>query len=473
MNAKRVAVIGGGISGLSTAFYLQEFSREKNIPLEITLIEASNRLGGIIQTERRDGFVIEHGPDMFLNEQPVMGELCRMLGIEHELIETREELRKSFIYSGGKLHQVPDGFYLIAPSKLSALFNLSFMSLWGKLRMGAEYFISPRKENGDESVAHFMRRRFGREAHEKIGQPMFGGIYTADPDKLSLKATMPRFLNMERESGSVMRALFKRKSLGSEISEASGPRYGLFMSFRNGMQTLVDSLTSHMNNVRFLRSASVSKIKQINSWNIDIQNGSRIEADHLILAVSSQRAAELLEETSAELSKELFAIPHESVATVNVAYTKKDLGRDLDGFGFVVPSAEKRKLIGCTFSSVKFPGRAPENTVLLRAFLGGAFGRDRVSLNDAEISEIVRREFRDILGITAKPLFILVKRHLNAMPQYHIGHLDRVKRIEALAGNIPDFSFTSSALRGVGIPDCVVQAKDTAEKLIRNLNPAL
>lgn len=468
MNTKRVVVIGGGISGLSAAYFLQEFSREKNIPLEITLIEAGNRFGGIVQTERHGGFILEHGPDMFLNEKPVMRELCQKLDIENELIETREGFRKSFIYSGGKLHQVPEGFCLIAPSKISALFGLSFMSVWGKLRIGAELFIPPRKENGDESVASFMRRRFGAEAHQKIGQPMFGGIYTADPEKLSLKATMPRFLDMEREVGSVIRALFKRKNL-----EASGPRYGLFFSFRSGMQTLVDALVSNMKNIRFLRSTPVSKIEQRVSWNIYRQDGCKIEADYLILALSSQRAAELLEETSAELSKELYAIPYESVVTVNIAYRKKDLNLNLNGFGLVVPAAEKRKLIGATFSSVKFPGRAPADSVLLRAFLGGAFERDVVSLNDAQISEIVGREFHDILKIEAKPLFVSIKRYLNAMPQYHVGHLDRVKRIEELARSVPNFSFTSNALHGVGIPDCMAQAREMAEKLILNLNPAL
>lgn len=226
------------------------------------MIEANNRLGGIIQTEKRDGFIIENGPDMFLNEKPVIRELCQKLGIENEIIETREGFRKSFIYTGGKLHQIPNGFCLTAPSKMSALFDLSFMSFWGKLRMALEFFIPPKKKgdrygeaksylspflsSDDESVANFMRRRFGLEAHGKIGQPMFGGIYTADPEKLSLKATLPQFLDMERESGSVMRALFKRKNLASEIGEASGPRYGLFLSFRNGMQTL------------FKRHASVS-----------------------------------------------------------------------------------------------------------------------------------------------------------------------------------------------------------------------
>ncbi len=500
---KKIVIVGGGISGLSAAFYLQEavrghFCNSRSVPiscppLEITLIEASHRLGGIIQTERRGGFVVENGPDMFLTEKPVVRELSRKLGIEHELIETREEFRKSFVYSGGKLHPIPNGFYLIAPSRISALFDLSFMSFWGKLRMGLEYFIPPKRQKGDrhneaesclspflkqsqtddESVASFMTRRFGREAHEKIGQPMFGGIYTADPDKLSLKATMPRFLEMESQEGSVIKALAKRKGM-IQADEASGPRYGLFASFKDGMQTLTDALQKSLTDVQIHLETPVTKIERGANWRIYAQNHQQFEADGLCLALPSFRTAELLEEISPELSKELYAIPYESAATANVAYSRASLRSNLwsdgipQGFGFVVPAVEKRKLIGCTFSSMKFAGRAPEDSVLLRAFLGGAFQRELVSLSDAEISKIVKQEFRDILGIENEPLFISIKRCINSMPQYHVGHLDRVKRVEELAKAISNFSFTSNALHGVGIPDSIGQARKMVNGIIKD-----
>lgn len=454
---KKVAVIGGGISGLAVAYYLHK----TNPAFEIQIFEASTRVGGILETAHSGQVLMECGPDAFISEKPWALELCRELGMENEIISTRSEFRRSFILSNGKLQAVPAGFYLTIPKNLTALKNLPGMSWPGKLRMLADLFIPAKKEDRDESIADFVCRRFGREALEKLAQPMIAGIYTSRPENLSLLATFPKFREMERQHGSLIRAM----SVTREISPESGPRYSLFLSLRNGMETLIEKLQMLLSE-KIQLSSSVKKIeRRMKGWGV--QTGwSSYEADAVCIATPSYEAGRMIQETFPSLAVQLSAIRFEPVATLNFLFHRKDVKHPLDGFGFVVPAIEKRGLIGCSFSHQKFEGRVLDSDqVLLRAFVGGAYGHEMFKKSDEEMINHTLGELREILGISAVPLKIHLKRYPHGMPQYEVGHLDRVKRIFETAQQEPGLFLVGNSYSGIGIPDCIHNAKITAAKI--------
>ena len=465
MTTQRIIIVGGGISGLATAHRLTELGRERGLPLSITLLEAQHRFGGVIETQMREGCLLESGPDAFISEKPWALELCRRIGLDRELIETRPGFRRSFIVRRGRLIQVPEGLYLIAPARVRTLWRTPLVSWPAKLRMASEIFIPPRAQDGDESGGSFVRRRFGREALERVGQPMIGGIYTADPDRLSLQATMPRFQEMERRHGSVIRALRAARRAQAATAQASGPRYSLFVTLRSGLGRLVQALVQRMPEVRLRHSARVARISPGRRWTVALEDGEVLEADVLCLALPADKAAALLAPCAPRVARLLEEIPYESVATVHLAFRREEIPHPLDGFGFVVPAVERRRLVGCTFASVKFPDRSPETLTLLRAFVGGALHRGVFGLEDTAMERMVRDELRTLLGIQAAPSFVAIHRHPNAMPQYLVGHLARVAAIEEQAAGYPGLYLTGNEYRGIGIPDCIHQAEQTAERM--------
>src|SRR6266516_642608 len=483
---RRVVIIGGGISGLAAAHRLIESSSQSDEPLEVLLLEAGPQLGGVISTEHRDGFLFEGGPDSFISEKPEAIELAKRIGLSSNLIETNKEHRRSFIVRGGKLRPVPEGFHLLAPSRIWPFVTSDILSLPGKARLALDLFL-PRASftNGeaDESLASFVRRRLGREALERVAQPMVGGIYTADPEKLSLRATMPRFLEMEREHGGLIRALWKRGSsptvregVTDEPAKAmnagtSGARYSLFLSFDAGMQVLTNRLAERI--ARSSTNLSLSDIRlntevdtltfdsesaktgKAKAWGVRTVGDELITADAVCLALPAYASARLLRNLDDQLAAELDDIPYASTATINLAYRREDIPHPLDGFGFVVPFIEKRTLMACTFSSVKFANRAAEGQALLRAFVGGALQPDMFELDEDEMLRRVRDDLRALLGIENAPLFAQVAKWPRSMPQYHVGHLDRVKRIEKLVAVLPGLALAGNAFHGPGIPDCI------------------
>lgn len=461
MKKKRILILGGGISGLAAAHRLLELAGET---FEMTLLEASKRLGGVIETELREGFLMEAGPDAFISEKPWALELARRLGLESEIIGTRDEFRRSFVYQDGELTPVPNGFYLIAPNHFKTLFQSKLLSSAGKLRMACEMFIPRRRDGKEESVAHFVRRRFGPEALVKIGQPMIGGIYMADPERLSLDATLPRLLEMERRHGSVIRAL--RAEDRNEDREAAGPRYSLFLSLRGGMEKLVSTLVQKMPGIRLRPGAEAVGLEPGNPWKVRLRSGKILEAEAVCIALSAPRVSHLVQSFSQKLSEDLAGIPYESVATVNLAFRQSDVGRPLDGFGFVVPAAQKRVVAACTFSSVKYAGRSPEGSVLLRAFVGGALQREMFALDDREMEKRVIEEISRALKISKAPLLTSLHRYPESMPQYHLGHQARVGTIENRLKGHPGLFLTGNAYRGVGIPDCIHHAEETASEMV-------
>jgi oxygen-dependent protoporphyrinogen oxidase len=465
---KRVVIIGGGISGLAAAHRLHELTRERRLSLEITVLEASDRWGGVIQTQRRDGLVLEGGPDAFLSEKPWLGELCRRLGLGDELVGTRPTGRRSFVVHRGRPVALPDQVWLVAPRTLSAAWRLSMLSWRGRARIACEPFVPPRRDGHEESVGEFLRRRFGREACERLGQPMISGITTADPDRLSLRAAMPALEEMERRYGSVIRGLRVRARAAATnggLADAGGPRYGLFQTLRGGMDTVIARLVAAMPDVHLERRARITHLEAGPPWKIVADDGRVLEAEAVCLALPAPAAARLLASCAADVSDGLRAIPYESVAIVNLACRVEDLARPLEGFGLVAPQCERRRLIGVTFSSVKFAERSPEGFTLLRAFVGGAFHRGLLELGDEALIRMVREELRELLGLAGDPVVATIHRHPEAMPQYHLGHLERVAAIETAAARYPGLWLTGNWLRGVGLPDCVAHAQQAAERI--------
>jgi oxygen-dependent protoporphyrinogen oxidase len=470
---QKVLIIGGGISGLATAYRLSELARQGSFPLEITLLEAKPRLGGVIETRPQEGFLLEGGPDSFISEKPAALELSRRLGIAQEVIGTNEKFRRSFIYKNGKLVRVPEGFYLIAPSQVQAFIQTPLLDWGTKLRMGCELFIPKRPGGGDESVGSFVRRRFGETTLREVAQPMIGGIYTADPERLSLEATMPQFLEMERTYGSVIRGLFARKKLGKKNAAkvASGPRYSLFLSYKEGMEELTRTIVSKLPEVRFKVSSSAITIKRSDGWEVMTQQGDTFDADAVCVALPAPQAARLLAGPAPSLSHDLAAIPYESVATVNLAYRRQDIPHSLGGFGFVVPAFTRRQIVACSFSSVKFAGRAPEGMALLRAFVGGALHREVYALEDDAMVRTVMEELRHYLGVTARPVFTSISRYPQSMPQYQVGHLSHVASIRSQLRTLPGLYLAGNAYGGIGVPDCVKSAEFAADSIVKHLQP--
>lgn len=466
---KRVVIIGGGISGLTTAYRLAQSGPGQEGELEIHVFEASGRLGGVIQTETQNGFLMERGPDSFISSKPWAVGLCRELGLDKDFVETNSDLRQSFILTKNRLIPVPRGFYLMAPTKVSEAIRTPLLSFTGKIRMACELLIPPKKKEEDESLATFVKRRFGKEVLERIAQPMIAGIYTADPEELSLEATFPHFLKMEREHGSVIRALAQKKD--DATHQASGPRYSLFLTLKAGLHSLISSLIERMPGVIFHRSQTVVGLEKGSSWKILSGKGETFEADRVCLAIPASRAAKLVNGMSQSLSQDLKQIPYETVATVNFAFHRKDIRHPLNGLGYVVPSVERKKMVGCTFSSIKFPGRAPHSeTVLLRAFLGGKASRQLLESDDEKIAETVCGEVRSQLGISAEPLSTIISRWPEAIPQYRIGHRQIVERIFTALKNFPGLYLTGNAYQGTGMPDCIRHASQTADQILAGIN---
>jgi len=458
----RIVIIGGGISGLAAAHRVTELNRSAHV----TILEASDRLGGTIQTEHRDGFLLERGPDSFISEKPHALALTKRLGLESQLIQTNEEFRRSFIVRHGRLRAVPEGFQLMAPSRMLPFITSDIFSFGGKARMAADLILPRRNTNGttDESLASFVRRRLGQEALARMAQPMVGGIYTADPETLSLRATLPRFLDMEQKHRSLILAMMRQGR--AQKSGTSGARYSLFVSFNQGMQALVDPLTRIRADLRVKTRAQ--RVTCDRGWRIYTDQNEEIKADAVCLAVPAYVAASLLSDIDARIAEKLRAIKYASTATINFGYKRAAIKHPLNGFGFVVPLIEKRSLIACTFSSVKFSGRAPQDHVLLRAFAGGALQPEIFALDQTEMAGRVEADLRELLGISEDPRFIEVAKWERSMPQYEVGHLDRVSEIVRLASELPRLSLAGNAYHGAGIPDCIRSGEAAAESLLNH-----
>jgi oxygen-dependent protoporphyrinogen oxidase len=474
---RRVAVIGGGIAGLAAAFRLREVAAAREIPLEVTLFESGTRIGGALDTIRRDGFVIETGADSFLSEKPAAVKLAERLGLTGELIGTQEQFRKTYVVRAGRLVEIPEGFSLLAPTFFGPLLNSRLFSPWGKLRIMMEPLIPRRRGDGDESLAAFVTRRLGRETLLRVAQPLAGGIYTADPARLSVGATMPRFVEMERQYGSVIRGLrAAARTRSAQARGTSGARWSLFLSFKRGMRTLVDALSARLEGCIRCGAEIVSLARNNGgvsdngrAWTVGVADGAAFEAHAVVCAAPAYAAATLIRPHNEKLAAILAGMNYASAATVNMAFRAADFPQMPRSFGFVVPAAEDYKIIAGSFSSMKFAGRAPEGMILARVFLGGALQSEMMKLGDDEMIAAAREEFAALLGVTEEPVFAYVQRWPASMPQFAVGHLERVTEIEREAANVPGLALAGAFLRGVGIPDCIRSGEEAAESVIAHL----
>jgi oxygen-dependent protoporphyrinogen oxidase len=460
-----LVIVGGGISALAAAHRATERARQRGVDLDLKLIEARGRLGGTIDTERVDGFLVEAGPDSFLSEKPSALALCQRLGLESALVRTDDRFRKVFVWFRGRLHPLPDGFQLLAPTRLMPFATSSLFSWRGKVRMAMDLLIA-RGGGADESLGAFVRRRLGPEALERVAQPLVAGIYTADPDDLSLAATMPRFLEVERRHRSVILGL--RHALKTAPQPGtSGARWSLFVTFADGMATLVRALADRLPDSCVVLNQRVASVERMGArWRVATTDGARFDADRVILAGESHGAARLLRYVHPTLATLLDEIEYAGAATVSLGYRRADVPHRLDGFGFVVPRSEGKAVLAGPFSSVKYPGRAPEGHVLLRCFLGGALNAGVLAEDDAVLIAHARADLREALGVTAEPVLTRLARWPASMPQYRVGHLARVETIERRLSALPGLALAGSAYRGVGIADCVRSGEAAAEAAI-------
>ncbi|MDA7951020.1 MAG: protoporphyrinogen oxidase [Pirellulaceae bacterium] len=461
---KKVAIVGGGISGLATAYALT-----KKMPdVELTLVEASNRMGGVLLTEKIGDYLIEHCADNFITNTPWAIDLCKDLQFEDELLMSNPEHRRAFVIANGRLEPIPKGFMVMAPTQISSLLTTRILSWPGKLRLLGEYFVKAKKEVTDESLQSFATRRFGKETYEKLIQPLVGGIYTADPTRLSIHATMPRFPKMEKESGSLVRATLKSRK---QYQNEAGVRYSMFVAPRNGMSSLIQKLDEAMPTLKRqtdTAATSATFLEDCKKWALTYRHkGQEKEEcyDGLVVATPSYHAAQILAPTSPSLCEKLAKIEYASCAVAVLVYKKTQIEHPLDGFGFVAPLCENREILSGSFASVKFSGRAPDDEVIIRCFIGGACQAELLERTDDQLFEIAQRELTDLLKISGSPRLQKMVRWHKKMPQYHLGHEKLVAKIEQEVSQKPGLELAGNAYYGVGIPNCIDSGQRAAEKM--------
>lgn len=464
---KKIAILGGGITGLSAAFYLEK-ERAAGAQIEYRLLEASSRVGGSLYSERVDGCLVEAGPDSFLSEKPAAAALCKELGIDGDLIGSNDHLRKTYIVVKNRLIEMPDGLMFMVPTKiLPTAFSPLFS--WGtKIRMAQELFHPPRPMQKDETVAEMVERHFGSEVVERLADPLLAGVYGGDSASLSARAVLPRFVEMEEKYGSLSRAMLAARKRMKEMARNSPPR-PLFTSLKGGMQQLVDAVVARLTAEWVRTGVRVQAVSRTeHGWVVTTDQASE-QFDAIIFATPSNIAGTLLAATNPQLGEDLSATQYSSSATCVLGYAMSDLGKLPPGFGFLVPRTENRRMRACTFVHNKFSHRAPSDKGVLRCFLGGFRDATVLDLADDEITATVLRELREIVGLAAEPRFVRIYRWRGAMAQYTPGHLARVARIEQAVKKIPDLAIGGNAFHGIGVPDCIRMGKEAVSELAVSL----
>lgn len=469
----RIVVIGGGISGLSSAHRIYELSAKSGCNIDVIVLERSGRLGGVVSSEVTDSLILEGGPDSFITTKPWAIDLCLRLGLESRLIETNDEMRRVLVAWGDRLWPMPEGFSF-APTRLAPFVFSPLFSLFGKLRMSLDLVLPRGKSNKDESVESFFTRRLGTEAFNMIVQPLVSGIYGTSPKNLSVRAALPQFVKMEEKHRSLIKAMRKAtQSINGIKNKSNATRYNQFVSFRGGMRELVDALSSSLPEGVIQLNKSVTRIEPIgNTWQIVTNNNESINADGVVIAIPAIHAADLIKGFDPLLGEYLSQIQYASSIVVNLLYRRENISQPLNAVGFVVPKTQGLPITACSFSSLKFTGRAPTETLLLRCFMGEDINKEIYNKDDSWLCDTTHNKLSVLMGITSEPLFSMVKRNPKSMPQYTIGHLERIAKISKRAERYLGMEFAGNAYKGVGIPDCVRSGEEAAEKLLKYLGPA-
>ena len=458
-----IVVVGGGITGLAAAYRLQAEAATHGHPIAITLLEQAGRLGGKICTEHREGFVVELGPDIFLARKPRGIGLCRELGLGTHIQETNPTRRGSYIQKGGTLHRLPEGLSGLVPTRLGPMIRSPILTARGKLRLALDWFRPPRRDDADESVGAFITRRLGREAYTHLVEPLLGGIYGGDGYKLSLSATFPQLRTAEREHGSLLRGLLKART----TTMPSTAPASAFVTLQGGMEALITRLEAQLHQVDIRCQQPVHAIARVGErYAVHRAEEPPLPADAVLVTTPAHGAADLLAALDAELAEALRGIPHGSTMILSMAFHAGDVPRPLDAYGYIIPRIEGKPVLACTWSSTKIPGRAPEGMVLLRLFLGRTDTDAVFQQDDEAVVTLAQQEVAQTLGITAEPLFWRLHRWRQAMPQYVMGHLERVARIEKRLGGYPGLFLAGAAYRGVGIPDCIEDGERAARQAL-------
>jgi oxygen-dependent protoporphyrinogen oxidase len=443
-------IIGGGISGLSTAYYLKSGA---------TIVESRPRLGGVIQTERADGCVIEAGPDSFLSAKPAALDLIRELGLAGDVIGSNDHLRVTYVRKNGRLVPLPDGLMMMVPTKILPLATTSLLSWGTKIRMGLELLHAPKPHAGDESVAEFVEEHYGKEAVDYLAEPLLSGIYGGDPRQLSVTAVLPRFVELSRKYGSLTRGVLASRAQ----AKSNGAAAPLFRTLKGGLGQLVDAVVRAAKpEVLNQRAEAVERTSA--GFRVRLA-GEWIETPNLVLACEAHNAAALLANVDARLAELLGTVAYSSSMTVALGFDAADFARLPDGFGFLVPKKERRRLVACTWVGTKFPNRVPEGKIVARCFLGGMEDAGVLAESDETVTAEVLRELKEIAGVTARPRFTRIFRWPRSMAQYTVGHPARLAEIEARVGAIAGLHLAGNAYQGIGIPDCIRMGKAAAEKI--------
>ena len=477
---RSVIIVGGGISGLSTAFALLEQAAAAGVALTCTILDAAPVWGGKILTHRVGQLVMEAGPDSFLSQKPWAMELCRRLGLADQLVNTNPVEKKASVLWGGQLHELPEGLVTFIPTQLGPFFRSGLLSWMDLARMGCDMWIPRRRSTDDESLAAFFRRRFGRHACERVMEPLMAGIYAGDAEQMSLRATFPRFYELEQEHGSVIRGMMAARRARARQASDGGATHTMFVTLRNGLGDLVTVLASHIQMAGGILKTGVQaealrvRSHQAGRWMYDVicSDGTALSAEALVLATPAYVTAELVRPLTPLAAGLMELIPYASTATISLVYPADAVGNRLQGFGFVVPRMEGRDLIAATWTSLKWPHRAPPQEVSVRCYLGGV-GREAIlQREDEALARCVRDELASIVGLQATPRYVEVNRWHRAMPQYTLGHLDRLAQMETALSRFGGLAVTGAAYRGVGIPDCIRDGTETAAQTLRYLQAA-
>jgi oxygen-dependent protoporphyrinogen oxidase len=467
---KNVVIIGGGITGLSTAYYLQQRARRDGVSIRCLVLEKDEKLGGKIQTENIDGFVLEKGPDSFLARKTAATDLCRELGLEGELVGTNPNARKTYILHKGKLHRLPPGTQMGIPTQFGPFATTGLLSVKGKARALMDLVLPRNETDGDQSLGGFLARRLGDEVLEAIAEPLLAGIYAGDARKLSLRATFPQFEMIEKKYRSLILGILAQKR--AVQSPSSATKHGsVFLTVKSGLGTIVKRLTEELG-AETLRTKS--KVTQITArmreerfeYTIHLDHGEHVPADAVVITTPAFSAAEIFPHRDT-ISEVLQQIPYVSVATIVLAFPQDAVSFPLDGTGFVVPRKEGRTITACTWVSSKWLHTAPEGHKLLRCYVGRAGDEAIVDRPEEEIIAKVRQDLSDIMGITSEPLFTRLTRWKQSMPQYTVGHLNRLQEIETeIMNRWPGLLIAGAGYKGLGVPDCILEGKKTAEQVL-------
>lgn len=472
----KVIIIGGGIAGLAAGVHLKAGAKAHGKTVDVLLLEKNNRIGGKIVTEKYGDFLVEGGPDSFLPEKAWSVNLARHLGLEPEMLASNDRFKGTFIYSGNRLHSLPEGVMLMVPTMFGPMAKSRLISWPGKLRMGLEMFVPKRKTVGDESLASFVTRRLGRECLEKIAEPLVAGIHTSNPDNMSVLATFPRFVQMEQKSGSLIRGMLAamksrpHATLSGPPSKPGSVKMTYFMSFRNGMQTLSDACAEVIGGDSIRLGASVKAIEpKGKGYSVILENGEKLDADFVMLGTAAYDAAAMVKGFDRTLAEQMDRIQWSSSGTITVAFKKDDVKVPLRGFGFIVPRVEGRRINAATYSSIKWSFRAPEDRILIRAFVGGGHHEELVDeLDDTGMTNTVLEELDTILGLRADAQFTKIYRWFKGMPKYTVGHLDRITLLDRTLSGHPGLHLIGCSYKGIGIGDCVHEAQIAAERILKS-----